>query len=162
MALTPSGAISLGDINTALGRSATASININDGDVRFLANQDSGSVTMNNMRNKYWFNGTVNSINWLADGNFYGSSRTFGGSVTGVFQSAVPEMYTEQGIGTYIIPFLTAVSDIGAGRFQVGSGPVGITLWEPSDFGNFYAVYGTECFTSADVGVTRAWRWATA
>ena len=59
MALTPSGAISMSDINSALGRSSTASISFNDSQVRFLANQDTGSVNMNAMRNKYNFNGTI-------------------------------------------------------------------------------------------------------
>lgn len=86
MALTPSGTISLGDINTALGRSSTASISMNDAQVRFIANQDSGSVTMSAMQNKYNFNGTitVGTANPGFGYDVYGYEPSFPiGSITG-------------------------------------------------------------------------------
>lgn len=49
---TPSGAITAGDVNTELGRSSTASLSLNDEKVRRLADQTSGTVTFNNLRNK--------------------------------------------------------------------------------------------------------------
>lgn len=70
MALTPSGTISLADINTALNRSATAPISMNDSAVRFLANQTSGSVNMDAMRNKYTFSGTI-TVGVYDDGKSY-------------------------------------------------------------------------------------------
>ena len=99
MALTPSGAISLGGINTALNRSATAAINMNDAQVRFLANQISGSVNMNAMRNKQSTVGTITvgeiflpkaSIFGYSDGFYQGgslSSNTFIGTTISSFYS---------------------------------------------------------------------------
>jgi hypothetical protein len=59
MAVTPSGAISLGAVNNALNRTTTARISISDVQVRFLANRDFGSVNMNAMRNKQSTVGTI-------------------------------------------------------------------------------------------------------
>jgi hypothetical protein len=67
MALTPSGAISMQNINTALNRSSTASISFNDTQVRFLANQDTGTVNLNNMRNKQSTVGTI-TVGYFDDG----------------------------------------------------------------------------------------------
>jgi hypothetical protein len=52
MALPSSGPISLADVNVELGRSPTASINMNDADVRALAGQASGIVTLESLRGK--------------------------------------------------------------------------------------------------------------
>lgn len=49
---TPSGAITAGDVNTELGRSSTASMSLDDEKVRRLADQTSGTVTFDNLRNK--------------------------------------------------------------------------------------------------------------
>lgn len=49
---TPSGTITAGDVNTELGRSATASMSLNEEKVRRLANQTSGTVTFDDLRNK--------------------------------------------------------------------------------------------------------------
>ena len=51
---TPSTTISMANINSALGNSAGTTISFNNADVRFLSNQDSGSVSMSNMRNKFY------------------------------------------------------------------------------------------------------------
>ena len=45
---TPSTTISMANINSALGNSAGTTISFNNADVRFLSNQDSGSVSMSN------------------------------------------------------------------------------------------------------------------
>jgi hypothetical protein len=159
MALTPSGAISLGDINTALGRSATASININDGDVRFLANQDSGSVTMNNMRNKYWFNGTITSAAFFTElGTAYGID-TFNGSSTGGFNgySNLENFFTVGSYGTQLsrsVPY----TNIGNGRMQVGANVIGTMVFDGYAYNS---VDNEALILSSDDGVTRTWRWAT-
>jgi len=49
---TPSSTITAGDVNTELGRSSTASMSLNEEKVRRLADQTSGTVTFDNLRNK--------------------------------------------------------------------------------------------------------------
>jgi|APGre2960657404_1045060.scaffolds.fasta_scaffold15031_2 hypothetical protein len=49
---TPTGTISMSDVNTELGRSATASINLNEAAVRSLAGVASGTISMNDLRGK--------------------------------------------------------------------------------------------------------------
>lgn len=52
MPLPASGAISLSQVNTELGRSATASISMNDSAVRGLAGRGSGTISMSDLRGK--------------------------------------------------------------------------------------------------------------
>ena len=99
MALTPSGTISMSDINTALNRSSTASISFNDTQVRFLANQDTGSVIINNMRNKQSTVGTI-TVGFYDDGKeqYAGYAPDFAiGSISSnsYFGSAVAALYTD-------------------------------------------------------------------
>ena len=49
---TPSGQISLGNVNTELGYSATAQISMNDAAVRTLAGVPSGAISMQNLQGK--------------------------------------------------------------------------------------------------------------
>lgn len=55
MALPSSGAISLNQVNTELGRPAAQSINMNDSDVRKLAGVLSGAISMANLLGKAWW-----------------------------------------------------------------------------------------------------------
>lgn len=48
----PTTTISMSQVNTELGRSATASINLNESAVRTLAGVASGTISMNNLRGK--------------------------------------------------------------------------------------------------------------
>lgn len=48
----PTGTISMAQVNSELGRSATQSINLNDGSVRQLAGKGSGAISMNDLRGK--------------------------------------------------------------------------------------------------------------
>jgi hypothetical protein len=54
---TPSGTITFGNVNTELGRSSTASLNLNEGSAntlgpRFLAAKFSGAISMNDLRSQ--------------------------------------------------------------------------------------------------------------
>jgi hypothetical protein len=81
MALTPSGAISMADLNTALGRSSTASISLSDTQVRFISAAYSGAVNMNGLRNKYNWNGTATMSYFEEKGGArYGYENGFGSS----------------------------------------------------------------------------------
>jgi hypothetical protein len=102
MALTPSGAISMSDINTALNRSSTASISFNDTQVRYLANQDTGSVVFNNLRNKQSTVGTI-TVGIYDDGKtaIYGFETAFIGSLSSntFFSDTVYLLYTDINAG---------------------------------------------------------------
>tara|TARA_R100001079_G_scaffold26191_1_gene13167 strand:+ start:1522 stop:2805 length:1284 start_codon:yes stop_codon:yes gene_type:complete len=58
---TPSGQIGLSDVNTELGNSSTAQINMNNADVRSLAGVSSGAISMSNLQSKS-FAPTISSI----------------------------------------------------------------------------------------------------
>lgn len=49
---TPTGTISMSDVNTELGRSSTANISLNETAVRTLAGVASGTISMDNLRGK--------------------------------------------------------------------------------------------------------------
>ena len=49
---TPSGTISMSDVNTELGYASTANISLNQATVRTLAGVPSGTISMNNLRGK--------------------------------------------------------------------------------------------------------------
>lgn len=82
---TPSGAITLSDVNTELVLSSTATISLNDTNVRRLAGILSGGITMNDLRSKTWLLNLTGiqsaascysaqggfSVDRLADGNVY-------------------------------------------------------------------------------------------
>jgi hypothetical protein len=97
MALTPSGAISFGNINTALNRSATAAISMNDPQVRFLTNQSTGSVDMNATRNKYTTAGTITvGLYSSKPGDYYGFLTGLAGSlsVNDFYGRSLSELWT--------------------------------------------------------------------
>jgi len=48
----PTGAISMSQVNTELGRSATAALDLNDADVRSLAEKPTGAISLNDLRGK--------------------------------------------------------------------------------------------------------------
>ena len=58
---TPSGQIGLSDVNTELGNSSTAQINMDNADVRSLAGVASGAITFANLQDKS-FAPTISSI----------------------------------------------------------------------------------------------------
>lgn len=56
---TPSGTITIQDINTELCRSPTASLNLNDSDVRHLAGKPAGAISMDDLRNKVFITASL-------------------------------------------------------------------------------------------------------
>jgi len=88
MALTPSGAISMSDINTALNRSSTTAISFNDNGPRCIANADTGSVSMSAMRGKQVASGTVtvgvsSATNKGVTTDYYGLREAVGSATLG-------------------------------------------------------------------------------
>ena len=57
----PTGTISMSQVNTELGRSSTASINLNETAVRTLAGVASGTISMNDLRGKSSFTAVFNN-----------------------------------------------------------------------------------------------------
>lgn len=143
MALTPSGTISLADINTALGRSSTASISFNDAQVRYLANQDSGSVNMNNMRNKYNYNGTV-TVGIIDDGKNYFIGG--GGGLGSVNPSTINGSSVEMGY--------SGTTDTGAAIVSWGGAGTGL----PGSFNMRYIVNGASGSMVPYFGDRRFWQ----
>ena len=65
----PTTTISMSQVNTELGRSATASINLNETAVRTLAGVASGAISMDNLRGK------SSAATWTPDGGPSAGSR---------------------------------------------------------------------------------------
>jgi hypothetical protein len=159
MAVTPSGAISLAAVNTALNRTTTAPISIGDFQVRFLANQDFGSVNMNAMRNKQSTVGTV-FVGGYDDGknNYFGYIQGFigGASSNSFFGFSVVELYTSNGF----------VDVISAGGGTLGNVPARMTvnnavIKSMALEGTAYVGYGTPTlFNSSMVGGTYSFQFA--
>jgi hypothetical protein len=131
----------MSQINTALGRSSTASISFSDANVRFLANQDSGSVTMAAMRSKYYFTGTV-TVGYRNTTGFdpqYGYvNATYGGSpgigsITGTIGGTMANLATAYG---YAFTTISSTSGPFAsdGRMKINSSATyNATYYPPTD-----------------------------
>jgi hypothetical protein len=70
---TPTGAISLSDVATELGVSASG-LSLNDASVRRLAEKISGAISLNDLRGKYW---NQNIINFHGPGYCYSGQAGF-------------------------------------------------------------------------------------
>lgn len=172
---TPSGTISMSNINSALGQSSTASISFSDSRVRFLANQDSGSVSMSNMRNKFYSDGTLGPVTYYDDGK--GTQSYAANTSPNIFGAggAYPfsYLYYDINYGQNQLGAAYWGSNIGlAGRsfrVQISNG-VTFSAFTTIDFANdgvngyyFYAYSSTGAspfFTSGNVGQTYSFKFA--
>lgn len=164
MALTPSGEISLGDMNVALGRGSTASISIGDAQVRFIANQDSGAVSMSAMQNKYNFNGTI-TVGTFNPGFGYDVYGYDSGSSTGSITGG--PLWDDRSIAILISTTIpnTTINTLDAGdpfpnlnmRIKVGNNSA-ISMEKTAE--NSYNNLTTAAIFSADVGNTLNWQFS--
>jgi hypothetical protein len=149
MALTPSGAISMSDINTALNRGSTASISFNDTQVRFLANQDTGSVVINSMRNKQSTVGTI-TVGFYDDGKTQVAGCQVGvfGSLSSnsFFGGTISQFVSDLNGDTNIIIGTVAVGTAINARMKVSS-PTPLTrAMTKSGNTGYYTGYGGDFF----------------
>jgi hypothetical protein len=148
MPLPSSGSISLSQVNTELGRGATASINMNNSSLRSLFGVPSGQISMSQGRGKS--NITVNlpaflgaygyafpggsafaELQFYPNGNvFYSSNQGFGSAGTWVNSTSVG--------GNYWIRF-TQTSSYGGSNFN-GSA---LGVWHNLGSARFFAVSKT-------------------
>jgi len=184
MALTPSGAISLNDINTSTGKSSGTPISMSGTAVRCISDTNSGAVSMSALRGKNVAGGTITS----------GTKTTSGKSGTTVangFNTNTPApTYGTIGVGTMSTLWTgfnsiesLQTTRVGTGNYNnacnirasSSAGMSGSTLrtriGSTDNFGLAFGTYigspGTGFFgtlsatfqmiSSADVGVTRDW-----
>jgi hypothetical protein len=160
----------MSEINQALGRSSTAAISFNDAQVRFLANQESGSVSMSGMRSKYYYSGTITigAIEGKKGGVLgYGFAVSGFGSITGtigpdpnninVMYSSYPDGSSVVATNSYTTPFTSTA------RWKVGSAATNNNLLYYND--GFNLPYWNDtapafAFGSGDVGSTYTWQFS--
>jgi hypothetical protein len=171
MSQVPTGTVSLGDVNTALGLSSTATISLNDSSVRFLANQLSGTADMNTLRGKNYSNGTVTVGSYdTKDGPLYGFSANgfFMGSSTtsatfSVSQSTLTDLFTDPYFPNTYWGTANPNTDFPGSpttlRIRVAGGTQ-YTYTYLGSFTYFYAWYapGINIFGSGNVGGTYTWQ----
>lgn len=184
MALTPSGTISLGDINTATGKSSTAPISMNGTAVRCISDTNSGTVSMSSLRGKNVAGGTITSGTKTTSGKSgttvangfntntppptYGTIDVGNMSTLWTGFTSIENLQTSRtGTGNYTNSCnIRATSSAGMSgstlRTRIGStdnvGLVYVTYVSPTGPGIFTNSSATfQMISSADVGVTRDW-----
>lgn len=163
MALTPSSTISLSDLNTALGRSATAAISMDDAQVRLIASPaTSGVVNLADTRNKNTFNGVITSgLAYDSDGNEiigYQPGVITGASISGTLYGATVSNF----VGTMFRFNATTVGNVipggTTGRVRVGLNGVTSGLTSDTLAGSTLFKYPAVVILPYDVGISRPWQ----
>ena len=166
MAVTPSGTISMSNLNTALGRSSTASISMSDPQIYLLAgNATSGTIAMGSVRGITTFNGTITADAFDDKGNiYYGTSTGLYGSSTGTFYGySISDFYSyPNGDVQYLITSPPGGIPNTAGarwRIRVGTGAVVESYqYDPIFPGRSINRSGSNLIVAADVGLTKNWQ----
>jgi hypothetical protein len=106
---TPTGTISMSDVNTELGLTSTATISLNDAAVRTLAGVASGTISMDNLRGK----SNAPAATFSPDGGTSAGTAVFlsdityepsPSSVTIIISCSVSATWTVTRSGTFGVP----------------------------------------------------------
>lgn len=93
---TPSGTIAASDVNVELGKSPTATMSLNDSDVRTLAGVGSGQISFADLRNKSSVIITLNETSYYAYQAYSSSTCHIRINADGYVQSGFNGFYTNE------------------------------------------------------------------
>jgi hypothetical protein len=123
---TPTGTISMSDVNVELGYSSSALISLNDAGVRSLAGIGSGAISLNDLRGKslasaYLFSAGLNTFfveayNWSSSG--FGSKYSAPTGTAGGYSAASSSSYGILKRGGYVFAALLSDPRIWAREFS--------------------------------------------
>jgi hypothetical protein len=142
MTLQSSGAISLGNVNTELGRSSTATISLGETAVRNLAGVSSGAIALSNLYGKSNVTFTPNG------GTSAGTAVEL--SDAGILYASVTISCTQSAVWTW--------TELGSGTASVSSGGSASSITfqvSTTEFGGFRNSEVTVQATAG--GITRYW-----
>ena len=143
MTLQSSGAISLGNVNTELGRSSTAAISLGETVVRTLAGVSSGAIALSNLYSK-------SNVSFSPDGGTSAGSAV-ALSDFGMLDASVTITCTQSATWTW-----TKSGQGGSASVSSGGSATSITFSNSTtSFGGFKTAVYTVSATAA--GITRYW-----
>ena len=145
MTLQSSGAISLGNVNTELGRSSTATISLGETAVRTLAGVSSGAIALSNLYGK----SNVPPVTFTPDGGTSAGTRVILED-TGQLSASLTISCTESAVWTW--------TELGSGTASVSSGGSATSITfqvSTTSFGGFrYSEFTVQATAG---GITRYW-----
>lgn len=142
MTLQSSGAISLGNVNTELGRSSTATISLGETAVRTLAGVSSGAIALSNLYGK-------SNVSFSPDGGTSAGARVIIEDF-GIISASVTITCTQSAVWTW--------TELGSGTASVASGGSATSI----TFQVFTTAFGGYKYSEFTVqatagGITRYW-----
>ena len=151
---TPTGTISMSDVNVELGKSSTATISLNDTDVRILAGIPSGTISMNDLRGKTYKAKYLGIASYNATATIpikvYAWSESSGFGSMFANPSSLPDNLTGRGWSISANPTSTALA-LGTTTGTSTTGGLNAWAWSSSGFGTKYA-NATVSFSSVNYG----------
>lgn len=142
MTLQSSGAISLGNVNTELGRSSTATISLGETAVRTLAGVSSGAIALSNLYGK-------SNVSFSPDGGTSAGAPVYL-SDFGILYASVQITCSQPAVWTW--------SELGYGTASVASGGTASSIVFEVEASVFGGARGSTFTVQATAGgITRYW-----